>query len=100
MKTHSIVLILATQVLLVAGCSKSASIAKKYPIEMQNITNAEDTQTISNILLGQNRPIFKKAESGKFGRVTIPLAIGTNLDARHYNVTWSGSKWQISPTNH
>jgi len=99
MKIHAVILIFATQVFLMVGCSKSASITKKHPIEMQNITNAEDRQTISNILLSQNWPIFKKAESGKFGNITIPLATGTNLDARHYNVTWNGSKWLISPTN-
>jgi len=99
MKEHIICLIFTTQVLLLAGCSKSASITNKYPIEMQNITNAEDMQTISNILTSANWPIFQKAESGKFGRITIPLASGTNLDSRHYNITWSGSGWQISPTN-
>ena len=66
---------------------------------MQNVTNAEDMQNFSNILSSHTWPILKKAESGKFGNITIPFAMGTNLDARHYNVTWNGSGWQISPTN-
>jgi hypothetical protein len=103
MKIHTLVLIFATQAFLLAGCSKSASIVNKtdssFPIDMQDVTNSEDAQNISNILVSQNWPIFKKAESGKFGNITIPLAMGTNLDAHHYNVTWNGSGWQISPTN-
>jgi|SRR5271166_397029 len=99
MKTHALVFIFAMQVLLLAGCSKSAKTDLSFPIEMDNLTNAEDMQNFSNILSSHTWPIFKLAESGKCGNITIPFTMGTNLDARHYNVTWNGYGWQISPTN-
>jgi hypothetical protein len=71
----------------------------EYPIDMHGVTNAEDRQSISNILVSPNWPIFQKAAAGKFGRITIPLAMGTNLDSHHYSVTWQGASWLVSPTN-
>jgi hypothetical protein len=103
MKNNTVFKICALQVCLLAGCSRSGSLANKtdtvFPVEMDSVTNAKDMQTISNILSSPNWPIIKKAESGQFGKITIRLAMGTNFAANHYNLSWNGSGWQVSPTN-
>jgi thiol-disulfide isomerase/thioredoxin len=60
---------------------------------------AADMQLITNVII-KNGPIYKKAEAGELGaNPTIPIAMGTKSEQRHYLLTWTGSKWQVAPTD-